>query len=313
MTDADRRFALARERDRLVDQVRALDGFGGFLRPPPPADLLAAGDRGPVVVLNASRWRCDALVLADGAVRTVPLGGLTLDGLGDRVGRYLRAVGYPDPDEPDGPAPGIGPHAPGADRPRLWWCPTGLLSLFPLHAAGHHGEPGRSVLDRVVSVRPGDPLVSELAELALFAVLFTDGMHAAWKDLRGAWRLPGRALGWGLPLTLLITALLARYVVGLGWVESLLIAAILTPTDPVFAAALVGNDRVPPRLRHLLNVESGVNDGLVLPFVVLFLAVARGSDDLHLGELGGELVPGPPSPSGTSPNTDSSSPSRPSR
>ncbi|WUI01426.1 cation:proton antiporter [Spirillospora sp. NBC_00431] len=144
----------------------------------------------------------------------------------------------------------------------------------------------------VVSVKPGDSLVSGLAELALFAVLFTDGMHAGWQDLRSAWRLPGRALGWGLPLTLLVTAGLAYYVVGLGWVESLLIAAVLTPTDPVFAAALVGNDKVPPRLRHLLNVESGVNDGMILPFVVLFLAIAQGSDDLHLGELGSELALG---------------------
>ncbi|MGI5170477.1 cation:proton antiporter [Spirillospora sp. CA-253888] len=144
----------------------------------------------------------------------------------------------------------------------------------------------------VVSLKPGDPLVGGLAELALFAVLFTDGMHVGWKDLRSAWRLPGRALGWGLPLTLAITALLAHYVIGLGWIESLLIAAVLTPTDPVFAAALVGNDKVPPRLRHLLNVESGVNDGLILPFVILFLAVAQGSDDLHLGELGSELALG---------------------
>jgi NhaP-type Na+/H+ or K+/H+ antiporter len=144
----------------------------------------------------------------------------------------------------------------------------------------------------VLAIRPGDSMVYGLAELALFAVLFTDGMHAGWHDLRSAWRLPGRALGWGLPLTLVVTALFARYVVGLDWVEALLVAAILTPTDPVFAAALVGNDRVPPRLRHLLNVESGVNDGLILPFVVLFLAIAQGSDDLHLGELGTELALG---------------------
>ncbi|GAA3231155.1 cation:proton antiporter [Actinocorallia longicatena] len=144
----------------------------------------------------------------------------------------------------------------------------------------------------LLEVRAGDELVSGLAELALFAVLFTDGMRVGWAELRGAWRLPGRALGWGLPLTLGITALAAHYLVGLGWVESLLIGAILAPTDPVFAAALVGNDRVPPRLRQLLNVESGVNDGLALPFVVLFLAVAAGSDDLHLGELGTELLVG---------------------
>ncbi|SEN55583.1 cation:proton antiporter [Nonomuraea pusilla] len=141
----------------------------------------------------------------------------------------------------------------------------------------------------VVSLKPGDDLVATLAELALFTVLFTDGMRVGWAELRGAWRLPGRALGWGLPLTLVITAVGAHYLIGLGWIESLLIGAILAPTDPVFAAALVGNEKVPPRLRQLLNVESGVNDGLALPFVILFLAVASGSADLHLGELGLEL------------------------
>jgi NhaP-type Na+/H+ or K+/H+ antiporter len=141
----------------------------------------------------------------------------------------------------------------------------------------------------VLSLSPGDELVGGLAELALFAVLFSDGMRVGWTDLRAAWRLPGRALGWGLPLTLIITALLAHYLIGLGWVEALLVGAILAPTDPVFAAALVGNEKVPPRLRQLLNVESGVNDGLALPFVMLFLAVAAGSADLHLGELGAEL------------------------
>lgn len=141
----------------------------------------------------------------------------------------------------------------------------------------------------VVSLSPGDELVAILAELALFSVLFTDGMRVGWSDLRSAWRLPGRALILGLPLTLLLTAALAHWVAGLGWVESLLIGAVLAPTDPVFAAALVGNDKVPSRLRHLLNVESGVNDGLALPFVVLLLALASGSGDLPLNELVTEL------------------------
>ena len=147
------------------------------------------------------------------------------------------------------------------------------------------GEGTTGVLDLTAD----SPIVATLAELALFAVLFTDGMRVGWPDLRRAWRLPGRALGWGLPLTLGITAIAAHYIVGLGWPESLLIGAILAPTDPVFAAALVGNDKVPHRLRHLLNVESGVNDGLALPFVVLFLAIAAGSQDLHLGALASEL------------------------
>lgn len=144
----------------------------------------------------------------------------------------------------------------------------------------------------VLDVQADSPIVATLAELALFAVLFTDGMRVGWADLRAAWRLPGRALGWGLPLTLVITAVLAHYVAGLDWPEALLIGAVLAPTDPVFASALVGNERVPARLRHLLNVESGVNDGLALPFVIVFLAVASGSEDLHLGELAVELTLG---------------------
>jgi NhaP-type Na+/H+ or K+/H+ antiporter len=141
----------------------------------------------------------------------------------------------------------------------------------------------------VLDVRADSPIVGILAELALFAVLFTDGMRVGWADLRSAWQLPGRALGWGLPLTLLVTAVAAHWIVGLDWPEALLVGAVLAPTDPVFASALVGNDKVPARLRHLLNVESGVNDGLALPFVIIFLTLAAGSDDLHIGELTLEL------------------------
>ncbi|WP_432838398.1 cation:proton antiporter domain-containing protein [Dactylosporangium sp. CA-092794] len=144
----------------------------------------------------------------------------------------------------------------------------------------------------LVHIGSGSPEVSSMSELALFAVLFTDGMRVGWNDLRSAWRLPGRALGLGLPLTLLVTAVFARYVVGLGWVESLLVGAILAPTDPVFASALVGNDKVPGRLRHLLNVESGVNDGLALPFVVVLLAVVAHERELHVLEIGWELLLG---------------------
>lgn len=143
-----------------------------------------------------------------------------------------------------------------------------------------------------VSLTPQDEVVSLGAELALFAVLFTDGMKLGWADLRSAWRLPGRALVLGLPLTLVITALLAHYVAGLGWAESWLVGAVLAPTDPVFASALVGNDRVPARLRHLLNVESGINDGLALPFVLIFLALAERSGEVHAAELALEIVIG---------------------
>lgn len=149
---------------------------------------------------------------------------------------------------------------------------------------------GDGVSDLLV-LRPEDPLVTRLAELALFSVLFTDGMRVGARDLVSAWRLPGRALLLGLPLTLLVTAAFAHFVAGLPWIASFLVGAVLSPTDPVFASALVGREGVPRRLRHLLNVESGINDGLVLPVVVVLLAVA-GNSEVEYGAILGELALG---------------------
>ncbi len=143
----------------------------------------------------------------------------------------------------------------------------------------------------VVELHPGDELVGVLAELALFSVLFTDGQRVGWRDLRSAWRLPGRALALGMPLTFLVTAALGVFVAGLAWGEALLVAAVLAPTDPVFAAAIVGREEVPRRLRHLLNVESGLNDGLALPVVLVLLAVV-GGPHVEYGALAGELALG---------------------
>ncbi|WP_255351528.1 cation:proton antiporter [Cryobacterium sp. MLB-32] len=128
----------------------------------------------------------------------------------------------------------------------------------------------------VLTITAGDPIVGTLAELALFSVLFTDGMRVGLADLRSAWHLPGRALLLGLPLTLLITAVLAHVVVGVPWLQAFLLGAVLAPTDPVFAAAIVGRREVPARLRHLLNVESGLNDGLALPIVLVLIAASGG-------------------------------------
>ena len=124
-----------------------------------------------------------------------------------------------------------------------------------------------------VQTDPGDALVAAIVELALFSVLFTDGMRMGLNDLRAAWRLPGRALLFGMPLTLGGIALLAHWMTDQSWLEALLVGAILSPTDPVFAAAIVGREEVPARLRHLLNVESGLNDGLAFPLVLIFLGL----------------------------------------
>lgn len=142
-----------------------------------------------------------------------------------------------------------------------------------------------------IDVNAGDPVVSRLAELALVAILFTDGMKVGFRELLSAWRLPGRALLLGLPLTLALNAVFCRYIAGLDWLQAFLVGAVLSPTDPVFASAVIGRKHIPPRVRHLLNVESGVNDGLALPLVLTFLALA-GAREIGPGKLVLELAGG---------------------
>ena len=143
----------------------------------------------------------------------------------------------------------------------------------------------------LVQLSADDGIVAVLADIALFTVLFTDGQRASVPALREGWRLSGRALGIGMPLAMIGIAVPAHYLVGLDWPTAFLLGAILSPTDPVFAAALVGRTDVPLRLRRLLNVESGLNDGLALPFVLIFLAMAQ-HEDSHIGVVLEELVLG---------------------
>jgi NhaP-type Na+/H+ or K+/H+ antiporter len=131
----------------------------------------------------------------------------------------------------------------------------------------------------LVLIEPGAPSVQVLAELALFSILFTDGLRVSPMDLVSAWHLPGRALLLGMPITLGLTALIAHGLLGLPWLPSFLLGTALSPTDPVFAAAIVGREEVPFSLRHLLNVESGLNDGLALPVVILLIVAAGGGHE----------------------------------
>ncbi len=126
----------------------------------------------------------------------------------------------------------------------------------------------------LIHISPESEIVAVTADLALFAVLFTDGMHVSFAKLRANWRNPARALGLGMPLACVGMALITHYLVGLDWTTSFLVGAVLAPTDPVFASAIVGRKEVPARLRELLNVESGINDGLALPVVLILIAAA---------------------------------------
>jgi len=135
------------------------------------------------------------------------------------------------------------------------------------------------------------PGIAKFIEITLFIVLFTDGMQISKRDLREGWQLAARTLLIGMPLTIVATALLARWLTELDWTESFLVAAALSPTDPIFAAAIIGREEVSLRVRRLLNVESGFNDGLALPAVMVLLGTA-GQSSSGFGEILQELVLG---------------------
>jgi hypothetical protein len=178
---AERRRRLAEELDAVIAQARALPGFEKFLLPLTAAELLPAAAEGPVVLVNVDEIRSDALVLTPDGVRHVALPAVSATNVRDQVVEFLRALGelsdlaghtlaVPSEErlsavlgwlwetvaEPVLAELGL-TSRPAADQPwpRIWWCPTGLLSLLPLHAAGYHAthrDPTpQTVIDRVVS------------------------------------------------------------------------------------------------------------------------------------------------------------------
>jgi hypothetical protein len=220
-TAADVRHVLASEWDQLLARVRALPGFAHFLRPPPLARLLEQAAQGPVVLVNVSRHRCDALLLTSSGLRVEPLPQLTLEGAVQQAVGFLTALEQlTDPmdahptrqqrhenalaatlawlwDTVAGPVLDAlsiaGPPAPDSDWPRVWWIPTGPLAFLPLHAAGHHhAADGRSVLDRAVSSYA--PTVRALAHARRPAPSGRTGyLVVAVPDAPGASPLPGTA------------------------------------------------------------------------------------------------------------------------
>jgi NhaP-type Na+/H+ or K+/H+ antiporter len=114
--------------------------------------------------------------------------------------------------------------------------------------------------------------VSELATVALIVILFRDGLEVDGELLARHWSVPLRKLVLAMPITAVIVAAATRWLVGLSWTESFLLGALLSPTDPVLSSSVVTNPRVPALVRHSLNLESGLNDGLALPAVLAFAA-----------------------------------------
>jgi sodium/hydrogen antiporter len=142
-----------------------------------------------------------------------------------------------------------------------------LAALFVL-AGFALGSGGLEVLE----FDPKSGFVEALAIVALVVILFRDGLETEAEMLQKAWRLPLRKLVLAMPLTAVIVAAAAKLMTDFSWTEAFLLGALLSPTDPVLTSAVITNPRVPRIVRHSLNLESGMNDGLALPAVLAFTA-----------------------------------------
>lgn len=122
-----------------------------------------------------------------------------------------------------------------------------------------------------------------LAEITLVLVLFSDASRVAFRDFRGDLALYARLLGIGLPLTVVGGWVVAAWLLpGVDVWLALLVGAALAPTDAALGLAVVTNPVVPAPIRRVLNVESGLNDGIVTP--VVMVAVAGAATAEHVSD-----------------------------
>jgi sodium/hydrogen antiporter len=137
---------------------------------------------------------------------------------------------------------------------------------------------GGRVLD-LVDVDSANRYVRLLAEATLTLVLFTDAVRVNLGSLRRESALPTRLLGIGLPLTIVAGTLagLALFPQLDLWTAAAL-ATILAPTDAALGLPVVSNKRLPSRIRQGLNVESGLNDGVCVPLLIIFLTMAQAEE-----------------------------------
>jgi NhaP-type Na+/H+ or K+/H+ antiporter len=137
---------------------------------------------------------------------------------------------------------------------------TGILLVLTLPVAGELEK------DREVFLL--------LSELGLVLLLFSEASEINRKVLKHD-ALPARLLSIGMPLTILLGmfAAVVAFPELLVW-EACILATILAPTDAGLGEAIVNSPRVPVRIRHALSVETGLNDGLSVPFLLFFINLA---------------------------------------
>lgn len=131
---------------------------------------------------------------------------------------------------------------------------------------------------------PDGATLSVLVQATLALVLFTDAARIRLGSVRQDALIPARLLGIGLPLTLVAGTVAAGAVfTQLSWAEALLLAAVLTPTDAALGQSVVSDDHLPVRVRQSLNIESGLNDGIMVPVVTVALALVAAGERPEAG------------------------------
>ncbi|MBB2946614.1 NhaP-type Na+/H+ or K+/H+ antiporter [Actinoplanes lutulentus] len=145
---------------------------------------------------------------------------------------------------------------------------------------------------RAVEPEATQEVVKLLAEVTLVWVLFADASRVGPREVRADLGLYVRLLGIGLPLTIAAGSVLAVLLFdGLGFWLALLVGAALAPTDAALGAAVMANPAVPERIRRVLNVESGLNDGIATPVVTIAVAGAVTAETFQGAlSLGGALL-----------------------
>jgi len=127
----------------------------------------------------------------------------------------------------------------------------------------------------LLSLETDREMIKALAEVTLAMVLFTDAAGADMGVLKKTSGLPARLLLIGLPLTIVLGFGVAALLVdSLSLFAMAILATMLAPTDAALGKAVVSNEAVPDEVRQGLNVESGLNDGICVPILFVFLALA---------------------------------------
>ncbi|MEM7595637.1 MAG: cation:proton antiporter [Cyanobacteria bacterium P01_A01_bin.83] len=133
-----------------------------------------------------------------------------------------------------------------------------------------------SFLGLIQEVKITNEVIQVLAEITLAVLLFTDASRIQLKLLRQEYNLPLRLLGIGLPITIILGTILALLLFPneLNIWSAAALATILSPTDAALGQAVVNSSEVPAFIRHGINIESGLNDGICLPILLLFISLS---------------------------------------